>query len=61
MAAWCERSQAWAAVFVQRESDGHGVADDVWFETEWERNEALRCWMPLPDLPNDPVSNSAGS
>jgi hypothetical protein len=52
MATWCERSNAWAAVSVQRESDGHGVAVDAWFETEYESAEDLRRWQPWPSLPN---------
>jgi len=46
MATWCERSQKWAAVSVQREND------DAWFENEYEAPSDLRRWMPWPSLPN---------
>ncbi len=52
LATWCERSNSWAAVSVQRESDGRGVAVDAWFETEYESAEDMRRWQPWPSLPN---------
>lgn len=52
MATWCDRSNAWAAVSVQREPDRHSTGVVAWFETERESARDLRRWMPWPSLPN---------
>ncbi len=54
---WDVASESWAAMSAQRDGDAKGVALTAWFETEYERSEDMRQWMPMPALPNNLVSN----
>jgi hypothetical protein len=49
-------SESWATVMLNVGSDGSGNANDAWFETEYERADSLKQWMPMPSLPNVAVS-----
>jgi hypothetical protein len=50
-ASWNEHDEAWTVCTLQASPMEPDNKMDSWFETDWEKPQALQGWMPIPPLP----------
>ena len=50
-ASWNEHDETWTVCTLQASPMEPDGKSDSWFETDWEKPQALQGWMPIPPLP----------